>query len=765
MKTFYITTPIYYANSLPHLGHLYATTAADVMARRGRQRGLTTYFLTGTDEHGVNIQRAAEREGRTPKGQVDFVVEELKKMFAAFHLDGAHGGYDIFMRTTEPFHYEGVQNFWRRIAGAKTPKGREALYKGFYEGWFCAACATFKTEDEYAKPAREGDAPRCLVHETPLDRVSEESYFFRLSDYAEALLELYESRPEFVWPESRRNEVASFVRSGLQDLSVSRLKTSVGWAIPVPDDPAHTVYIWLDALTNYVTAIGWGNEERGRAVGFEKFWPALHLIGKDILRQHAIYWPAFLMAAGVELPRAVLVHGMWLDKDGRKMSKTLRNAVDPFLLARLFQVDAVRYFLMREMVFGQDSRFSYAAFVERANSDLASGLGNLAARTLTMIGRYCGGRVPAGEITDAGRLHAKRAGVEADAQGFASALVLARDQFVRQCDEFAFSRALETAWGVIARSDKLISDAKPWELAKDGAQREALNAVLYRAAESLRWLAVLLYPFMPESSRALWRQLGETGDPEQHDPTQLQWGGLLPGTQTGEVAPLFPRLDKKKIMDEIEKETSPDTSAADAPTATLKDPTSRAQPSGARATEAEAVPGSPGVAATKPEPPQRGATEADRAVAVPLAVTTADTRPLPRVQGSPGIAGVTQPLPQQPAAPEGITAHIGIEDFAKVEMRVGQILSAERVPKSDKLLRFTVDVGEAAPRQILAGIAEHYEPAPLVGRKIVVVSNLRPRKLRGFESQGMVLAASVGEEGRPVLATFAEDVPNGARLK
>ncbi|MCA1616149.1 MAG: methionine--tRNA ligase, partial [Acidobacteria bacterium] len=278
MKTFYITTPIYYANSLPHLGHLYATVVADCVARHRRQRGFETYFLTGTDEHGTNIQRAAGRAGRTPKEHVDFIVSKLKETFAAFGLDGEHGGYDIFMRTTDPFHYEGVANIWRRIAAAKTPKGREAIYKGFYEGWFCAPCATFKPEDEYAKPAREGDPPLCLIHETPLDRVSEESYFFRLSDYDEALLALYETRPEFVQPEARRNEVKSFVGRGLQDLSVSRLKTSVSWGIPVPDDPAHTIYVWLDALTNYVTAIGWGNDERERAVGYERFWPAQHMV-------------------------------------------------------------------------------------------------------------------------------------------------------------------------------------------------------------------------------------------------------------------------------------------------------------------------------------------------------------------------------------------------------------------------------------------------------------------------------------------------------
>ncbi|MDQ3908324.1 MAG: methionine--tRNA ligase, partial [Acidobacteriota bacterium] len=713
MNTFYVTTPIYYANSLPHLGHLFTTVAADVIARHKRQRGFETYFLTGTDEHGINVQRAAERSGRTPKEHVDYIVGELKKLFDAYGLDTAHGGYDIFMRTTEPFHYEGVANFWRRIAAAKTPKGREAIYKSFYEGWFCAPCATFKTEDEYVKPAREGDAPLCAIHETPLDRVSEESYFFRLSDYDEALLALYESRPDFIRPEARRNEVVSFVSRGLQDLSVSRLKSSVSWAVPVPDDPAHTIYIWLDALSNYITAIGWGNEERERAVGFEKFWPAQHLIGKDILRQHAIYWPAFLMAAGVEQPRGVVSHGIWLDAQGRKMSKTLRNSVDPFLLLRHFQRDAIRYFLLREMVFGQDSRFNYAALLDRANSDLASGLGNLASRTLTMIGRYRDGAIPSGEIEEGKRLLAKRVGVDADAQGLASSLQLARDQFIQQLDDLSFSRALETAWTVIARVDKMISDAKPWELAKSEEQSATLDAVLYRAAESLRWLAAMLYPFMPDAMRALWSQLGQADGIGRIDPQQLTWGGLRAGTRTGELAPLFPRLDRNKVMAEIEKETN-----AQQPTGAS---TSDANTATARATEADAVPGSPTTAETQAPPPQRGATEAD------------------------AVPGANQ------GAAEGVVM-IGIEDFAKVELRVAQILTAERVPKSDKLLRFTVDVGEAQPRQILAGIAEHYEPEKLVGRKIVVVANLKPRKLRGFESQGMVLAASVGEEGRPVLA-------------
>jgi methionyl-tRNA synthetase len=732
MKTFYVTTPIYYANSLPHLGHLYTTMVADCVARYRRQRGYETYFLTGTDEHGINVQRAAARSGRTPKEHVDYIVGELKQSFAAFGLDGAHGGYDVFMRTTEPFHYEAVAEFWRRVARGTTPKGREAIYKGHYEGWFCAPCATFKTEDEYAKPQTEGDPPLCLIHETPLDRVAEESYFFRLSDYGEALLALYESRPDFVRPEARRNEVVSFVTRGLQDLSVSRLKTSVSWAIPVPDDPAHTIYIWLDALSNYITALGWGSSG-GLENGFEKFWPGVHLIGKDILRQHAIYWPAFLMAAGIEQPRAVVAHGTWLDHLGRKMSKTLGNSIDLPTLRRHFAPDIVRYFSLREMAFGQDSKFGYESVIDRSNSDLASGLGNLSSRTLTMITRYCDGLTPAPDIPEEKRLQAKRAGVDADGGELASALEHARDSFIQHFEDYAFGRALETIWTVIARADKMISDAKPWELAKDETQRQTLNAVLYRAAETLRWLAVLLHPAMPDATRAIWQQLGQTDDIAKHDPAELQWGGLRAGERIGEVAPVFPRIDKAKIMAEIEKENEAKQAAQAETTATQ---------AGTHATEADAVPGSANAADTATQPPQRGATEGDAAPATQEAAA-----------------------PAQGTAPEGVATLIGIEDFIKVEMRVGKILTAERIPKSDKLLRFTIDLGEAAPRQVLAGIAEYYEPDALVGRKIIVVSNLKPRKLRGFESQGMVLAASIDDEGRPVLATFNEDVPNGARLK
>ncbi|HEX7175944.1 MAG TPA: methionine--tRNA ligase subunit beta, partial [Pyrinomonadaceae bacterium] len=392
--------------------------------------------------------------------------------------------------------------------------------------------------------------------------------------------------------------------------------------------------------------------------------------------------------------------------------------IDPVALHRHVGNDAVRYFLLREMSFGQDCNVGYESIIDRANSDLASGLGNLVSRTLTMIKRYCDGAVPAGEIPEEQRLSAKRAGVDTDAQSLATVLEHARNQFVAGFDELAYHRALESVWGAISRVDKLISESKPWELAKDEKQRPALGAVLYRAAESLRWLAALLYPVMPESAASIWRQLGQTTDITKTNPTELTWGGLREGTLVGDVAPLFPRLDKKKIMDTIEEENAQKNAPAET-----------------RATQA-AVPGSEAAAETKPAPPAPGATEAD---AVP-------------------------PAAKEKAADAG-GGLITIDDFVKVELRVAQVLTAERVPKADRLLRLTVDVGEESPRQILAGIALHYEPESLLGRKIIVVSNLQPRKLRGLESQGMLLAASAGDEGKPILATFAEDVPNGTKLK
>lgn len=695
MQTFYITTPIYYANSLPHLGHLYTTIVADVVHRYKKQRGFDVYFLTGTDEHGINIQRAAEREGRTPQEQADYISGELKRMFADFGLGPDSGGYDIFMRTTEPFHYKGVQHLWQEIAKNRTPKGNENIYKGFYEGWFCAPCAAYKSEDEYEIP--EGsEIPFCLIHERPLDRVSEESYFFRLSDYDEALLNIIEAFPDRIRPDARRNEVVAFIRRGLQDLSISRLNTSVSWGVPVPGDEAHVMYVWLDALSNYITAIGYGNEERAD-VGFKKYWPALHLVGKDILRFHTIYWWSFLLGAGIELPRGVYAHGMWLDADGRKMGKTLGNVIEVDVLHEHFQVDAVRYFAMREMVFGQDGKFGYENLIDRANSDLASGLGNLAARTFSMVSKYRDGLIPSGKIAEENYLNARRAGLDPDGGEIVSVIEHARDEFMRRFDNLEFSNALEIVWTVIARIDKMITETKPWVLATDEKQGETLNAVLYRAAEALRWLSVMLCPVMPESAAKIYAQVGLKDDPSTIDPASLKWGDLAEGTAIGETESVFPRIDKNKVMSEIK---------IDAET--------------------------------------RGRGDAERAA------ETAD---------------VATGNNEQRTTNEEPDAFITIDDFLKVELRVGEVKVAERIPNADKLLRFEIDLGEDKPRQILAGLAEYYDPQKLIGRKVVVVANLKPRKMRGLESQGMICAASLTEEDDPAIATFIEDVKIGARLK
>jgi methionyl-tRNA synthetase len=691
-ETFYITTPIYYANSLPHLGHLYTTIVADVVNRYKRQRAFDTYFLTGTDEHGINIQRAAEREGRTNKEQVDYISGELKRMFADFGLDGEHGGYDVFMRTTEPFHYEGSQHFWEQIAKNKTPKGNDTIYKGFYEGWFCAPCAEFKTEEQYYTP--EGsDIPYCKIHERPLDKIAEESWFFRLSDYDEWLIDVIENDVNRVRPEARRNEVLSFIRGGLNDLSISRQKSSLAWGVPVPGDDTHVMYVWLDALSNYITALGYGNDQR---TGLDKYWPGMHLVGKDILRFHTVYWFSFLNAAGLPLPKGVYAHGMWLDGEGRKMGKTLGNIIDVDVLHEHFQVDAIRYFVLRDMVFGQDGKFSYENLIERANADLASGLGNLASRTFSMITKYREGKIPSGKIAEENYIHAKRAGVNADEQDIVSPLEHARDEWIRRFDNLELSLGLETLWTVIARVDKLISDSKPWELIKDEKQSETLNAVLYRATETLRWLSVMLYPVMPDAAKSIYSQIGLGDDISKLDPAELRWGELVAGTAIGETVGVFPRIEKTKVMNEIKDSTQ--------------------------------------------EPAESAAAQS-----VPGAVATGAVSP----------------------TAEGDENFITIDDFLKVELRVGEIKVAERIPNADKLLRFEIDLGEAQPRQILAGLAEYYEPEKLIGRKVVVVANLKPRKMRGLESQGMICAASLDDNTGPTpsLATFIEDVVIGARLK
>jgi methionyl-tRNA synthetase len=486
----------------------------------------------------------------------------------------------------------------------------------------------------------------------------------------------------------------SFVRGGLNDISISRV--SVKWGIPVPDEPEHTIYVWFEALSNYITAIGFGNDQFGGEEHFKKYWPAdLQLVGKDILRFHTVYWPAFLMAADLPVPKTVFAHGMWLS-GGRKMSKTLGNVIDLAVLQKHFSTDAVRYFCLREMVFGQDGDFTYETLLERVNAGLANGLGNLASRTLTMVGRYCDGVIPAPGRADA-ELTARAGEVR-------EAVTQAVAQFDREFDQYNFSRALDTAWSAIERVDKFLSDAKPWNLAKNSDQRGSLELVLSTATETLRHLVVLLAPVLPNAAEEIWQSLGETGKAGETAPASLEWGEST-GKRIGEIKPIFPKLDKTKVMDEIKQE--------------------EAASQAARTEE------------NKEQQPVQAPVEAAQAAVTTQAASVSAAEP----------------------------SYITIDDFAKVELRVGQILTAERIPKADKLLKFTIDLGEAAPRQILAGIAQYYEPEKLVGRKVIVVANLAPRKMRGLESQGMILAASVGEEGRPVLAGFLEDAPNGTKLR
>jgi methionyl-tRNA synthetase len=674
-KKFYITTPIYYVNAHPHIGHAYTTIACDTIARRQRLLGAETFFLTGTDEHGQKIERAAQAAGKTPQQYADEISAEFRHLWKRMGISN-----DDFIRTTEDRHKKRVQELFRKI------RDNGFIYKGTYTGQYCVS------DELYVDGAQPGDpCPTCgRITET----VKEENYFFKLSTFQDKLLALY-ANPEFIRPEARRNEVISFVRSGLRDLSISR--STFSWGIPVPDDPKHVIYVWLDALANYITAIGYGSSHAGAHEAFKKFWPAdVQMIGKEIVRFHCVYWPAFLMAAGLEVPKAIVAHG-WLLFEESKMSKSRGNIVRTETILDVLGADALRYFLLREVVFGQDGSFSFDALVQRYNSDLANGLGNLASRTLTMINRYFKGEVP---------YPSPGASRTAADDGIAEAARKTIREFGTLFDQFQFSRALEAAWALIAAVDKYIVENEPWALGEkqDEDSRSRLATVLYTAAEALRIATALAHPVVPEATAKIWTQMG-LGDIKKLALNELAWGQLPLGTKLGEVQPVFPRADKSAIerMQKMEEEH-------------------RVVPAG----EAPAT-----VVASPPT--------------LPASAQSASTP-------TTGSASV-------PAANEKIS----IDDFAKIELRVGVVKVAERVPKADKLLRLEIDIGTEV-RQVLAGIAEAYVPEALVGRKVVIVANLAPRKLRGLESNGMIVAASL-EDGKPVLAGFLEDVPVGARLK
>jgi len=649
MSKYYLTTPIYYVNAAPHIGHAYTTLAADTIKRLKTMQGYTAVLTTGTDEHGQKVERSATAMGKTPDEFATIVSNEFRAEWDKLGIK-----YDHFIRTTDPKHHETARWLFQLC------KDKGYIYKGSYTGQYCVS------DEAYVNDAKPGD--NCPTCGRPTETVTEENYFFKLSEFADRLMKYYEENPDFIQPESRRNEVVSFVRGGLQDLSISR--TTIKWGIPL--DGGHVIYVWFDALANYISAVG------GPAFAEQGLWPAdLHLVGKEILRFHAVFWPAFLMAAELPLPKRIFAHG-WLLFENDKMSKSRGNIVRADPIREVMGTEALRYFLFREIVFGQDGGFSYDALVNRYNAELANGLGNLASRTLTMIRQYRDGVIPA-HSAEASRL----------AEPSAKAIEQAAVSF----DALEFSRGLEAIWAMLSAADKFIVEEAPWKLAKGGEEkRQQLDDSLYASAELLRIAVALLHPILPESTVQIWAQLGMTTPLETFDISDLKWGQLAADQAIGMVSPVFPRIDAKSAIDRMRELEEVET-----------------------ARQAKLL-----------------------------------GKPVP------SAAPVGELLPASPK--------IDFDDFAKVDLRVGIVLSAEPVKGADKLLHLKVDIAEAEPRTIVAGIAQVYEPDKLVGRKVVIVANLHPRKLRGIESNGMIVAASL-EGGKPVLAAFLEDVPVGARLK
>lgn len=641
-KSFYITTPIYYPSDKLHIGHAYTTTIADTMARYKRLSGYDVLFLTGSDEHGQKIQRKAAQQNITPIEYVDKIVASFQHLWDKLGISN-----DDFIRTTEERHCRVVQAIFQKIYD------QGDIYKAAYEGHYCTPCESFWVERQLV----DGKCPDCG---RAVEMVQEESYFFRMSKYQDRLLAYIEDNPDFIQPSSRRNEMLNFIKGGLEDLCVSR--TTFDWGIPVPFDTKHVVYVWFDALTNYITAAGYLDDKDK----FSKFWPAdIHLVGKEIVRFHSIIWPVILMALDIEVPKKVYGHG-WLIMEGDKMSKSKGNVIDPVALIEEFGADAIRYFLLREITLGMDGNFSREALINRINADLANDLGNLLHRSLSMIGRFNGGIIEAaGDVED----------LDQELTQLAQNTVIQYEKFM---DDMDINAAIRAIWTLIGRANKYIDETGPWALAKDENKRGRLNTVLYNLAETLRIVAILIYPLMPVTAPKILSQLGIDSDFRAVSFTDAKgWGKLPGGTKVGTFEPIFPRIEDKLV----------------------------------------------------------------ETVTCPVKPVEAEVQ---------SIAKSTSDLPE-----------ITIEDFAKMDLRVVKVLAAEKVAKADKLLKLTVDLG-TEQRTIISGIAKHYAPEELIGKDVVMIINLKPAKIRGIESRGMVLAASCGE--KLSLVTASQMTP-GSRVK